>query len=274
MVFDNDDDFGIDIFRYDVWNSVASKNKVTVGLIKKSEDKSEDLQGDFLGTQKNNYQEEVHDIDININSFAPQALKLKKQGYDDRGELVYSCVCKYDVDVLGDDLIVFFDDYTYGLKAGQVFKVDMKDAGMYQGQYCWKEFDIMLIREDGWEYKGEKLTNDITDLTDAVDLLTESDYTTESWAILDTAYNLPFRTNPEGFKKKDDLTSGIAGLVFAGASALADAKTAAGLLVEGEYTVITWAVLVAALALPETTNDEVVAKTTAINNAIAGLELK
>jgi hypothetical protein len=176
LVFDNDDDFGVNVFRKDVWESVASKNKVTVGLVKRNLNKSETLQGDFLGVKQNNYQDEVHDIDININSYSPQALKLKKEGYNARGELRFSCVAKYDVDVLGDDLLVFFNEYTYGLKAGQVFKIEMNDAGLYQGQYCWKSFDIVLIREDGWEYKSEKLSEEIQELMDYVDELNEEDY--------------------------------------------------------------------------------------------------
>lgn len=217
MVFIDDDDFGIDVFRDDVWESVASKNQVTVGLIKRSEKKSEDLQGDFLGVQTNNYQDKVYDIDINLNSYSPQTMKLKKQGYDSRGELRFSCFAKYDVDITGDDLIVFYNNYgsqiNYGLKAGQVFRVEMGDAGLYKGQYCWKEFDIVLIREDGWEYKGEKLTNDIQDLIDEVDALTEEDYTAESWAVVETAYALPFRTNPEGYYKLEQLGDAIDNLV-------------------------------------------------------------
>jgi len=218
LIFENDDDFGIDIFREDIWENVASNNSIKVGLIKRNEDKSEDLQGDFLGIQTNNYQETIYDIRINLNSYSPQALKLKKQGYDSRGEIKFGCVAKYNVDVKGDDLIVFYDDYEsgkgLGLKAGQVFKIEMGESGLYQGQYCWKEFDIVLIRENGWQYKGEKLTTDIETQTDIVDALTEGDYTSESWTILTTAYDLPFRTNPEGYKKLADLISGIAGLEY------------------------------------------------------------
>lgn len=49
------------------------------------------------------------------------------------------------------------------------------------------------------------------------------------------------------------------------------AKAAAALLDETNYTSLTWGVLVSALALPETTQQEVNNKTLAINNAIAAL---
>ena len=271
MVFDNDDDFGIKVFREDIWESVASKNIIIVGLIKRSDSKSEDLQGDFLGIQTNNYQEEIRDIKININSYNPQALKLKKQGYEARGELKFSCVARYNVDVKGDDLIVFFSDYVNGLKAGQVFKIEMGDAGLYQGQYCWKEFDIILIREDGWEYKGEKLTNDIETQTDIVDALTEADYTVASWAILETAYNLPFRTNPQGYVKLAALESGIDGLVFANLGELNILLNDIALLSEGDYTEESWAILVLALALSQTTNPLIIIKIAALESAVSGL---
>jgi len=271
LVFDNDDDFGIKVFREDIWESVASKNSVVVGLVKRSESKSEDLQGDFLGIQRNNFQEKVYDIKININSYSPQALKLKKQGYDARGELKFSCVTRYNIDVKGDDLLVFFNDYVHGLKAGQVFRIEMGDAGLYQGQYCWKEFDIILIREDGWEYKGEKLTNDIQDLIDDVDELTEVDYTSESWAILETAYNLPFTTNPEGYIKLAALESGIDGLVFENLGELNILLAEIALLTEEDYTSESWAILVLALALTQTTNPLIITKIAALESAVSGL---
>ena len=277
MVFDNDDDFGVDIFRKDIWESVASKNKVNVGLIKFNEDKGETLQGDFLGVQQNIYSEEVFDIEINLNSYKPNEFKLKKQGFDARGDLRFSCYAKYNIDVRGNDMIVFFDDYSRqfneGITAGQVFKIEMKDSGVYLGQYCWKEFDIILVRTDGWKYVSQYNTLALAVLVAQVDALTEADYTSESWAVVDTAYNSNERTNPEVLAKIAALTSGIAGLVFAGLAALVAAQQAAAALTEVDYTAESWAVLVLALALPQTDNDEIVAKTTAINNAIAALVL-
>lgn|GEM_PF-2029406 len=49
------------------------------------------------------------------------------------------------------------------------------------------------------------------------------------------------------------------------------AKAAAAAKVQADYTAASWAILTAALALPENTDDEITAKTAAINNAIAGL---
>ncbi|WP_214044523.1 fibronectin type III domain-containing protein, partial [Methanomethylovorans sp.] len=52
---------------------------------------------------------------------------------------------------------------------------------------------------------------------------------------------------------------------------LTTAKNTAAALTEGNYTASTWSDLTTALALAETTNAEVITKTTAINDAIAGL---
>lgn len=61
--------------------------------------------------------------------------------------------------------------------------------------------------------------------------------------------------------------------VFAlfGRSALDVAEEEAATKIEAEYTVNSWNTLVTALALPEVTEEQIIAKTTAINAAIAGL---
>jgi hypothetical protein len=102
--------------------------------------------------------------------------------------------------------------------------------------------------------------------------LTEEDYTTASWTALATALALPETTNAEVVAKTATINDAIADLVFAGQADLDIAKTAAGKLTSSNYTAASWSALTAALALTETTNAEIVAKTTAINNAIAGLK--
>ncbi|ABM02409.1 carbohydrate-binding CenC domain protein [Psychromonas ingrahamii 37] len=57
-------------------------------------------------------------------------------------------------------------------------------------------------------------------------------------------------------------------------AALEVQKTAAAILVDTSYTTSTWATLTTALAMPETTQAEVTAKTEAITTATAGLEQK
>lgn len=105
----------------------------------------------------------------------------------------------------------------------------------------------------------------------AVADLTEADYTAESWAAIGTALALPETTNAEVGAKALALGTAAADLIFAGQADLDAATAEAATKTEADYTVVTYAPLKAALELPETTNAEVVAKTAAITDAIAGL---
>ena len=102
--------------------------------------------------------------------------------------------------------------------------------------------------------------------------LVQVDYTAGSWGNLTTALALTEATNAEIVAKATAITNAIANLVTtANQTALDNQKTAAAVLVQADYTAGSWANLTTALALPETTNTEVVAKTTAITDAIANL---
>ena len=103
---------------------------------------------------------------------------------------------------------------------------------------------------------------------------TEADYTIGSWGTLTTARALPHSTQAEIAAKTTAINNAITALVFAGKADLDAAKLTAAGKVQGDYTVGSWSTLTTALALPETTNAEVVTKTTAINNAITALVLQ
>ena len=100
---------------------------------------------------------------------------------------------------------------------------------------------------------------------------TETDYTSTSWTVLVNAKALPETTNAEVVAKTTAINNAIDALVFAGKANLDTAKALAATKVQSQYTTTTWATLTTAKALPETTNAEVVAKTTSINTAINNL---
>jgi hypothetical protein len=104
--------------------------------------------------------------------------------------------------------------------------------------------------------------------------LTETNYTPASWSTLTAALALPETNNTEIITKTNAINNAITALVFAGLADLNTAKANAAALTEANYTPASWSTLTTALALPETTNTEVVAKTTAINNAITNLVLR
>jgi hypothetical protein len=111
-------------------------------------------------------------------------------------------------------------------------------------------------------------------------VLIAGDYTGDSWLVFTGAVAAAILVEADATATQSEInaaTSAIAtakaALVFAGQAALNAAEAEAALLVAADYTPVSWLVLTNALALPETTNAEVVAKTTAINNAIVALEL-
>ncbi|MFD0673833.1 S-layer homology domain-containing protein [Cohnella sp. GCM10027633] len=111
-------------------------------------------------------------------------------------------------------------------------------------------------------------------LADAVaeaNALAEADYTTGSWSALETALVGAETTNAQVVAKKAAIYSAIADLVFAGAADLVDAVAEANALAEADYTTGSWSALETALGGAETTNAQVVAKTAAIEAAIADL---
>jgi hypothetical protein len=105
----------------------------------------------------------------------------------------------------------------------------------------------------------------------AAGALTQTDYTAGTWTTLQTALALPATTNAEVVAKTAAINAALAALEFAGQAALNTAVAAAGALTQTDYTAGTWTTLQTALALPATTNAEIVAKTAAINAAISGL---
>ncbi|WP_214045474.1 hypothetical protein, partial [Methanomethylovorans sp.] len=114
--------------------------------------------------------------------------------------------------------------------------------------------------------------DDLTDAMNEASELNEEDYTEDTWAVLADAIELSETTNDEVVYKTTAINAAIAKLITKAAyDDLTDAKNAALELNQADYTEDTWAVLADAIELSETTNDEVVYKTTAINDAIDGL---
>ena len=144
MVFDNDDDFGVDSFREDA-SYVFSANEVKVKLIKHNVRKEETLQGDFLGIRVKNDEDPRKFIKINIMSENSEGETQKRHGFDGRGEIVYNCLASYDTDICNKDKIEFINDCGHNIKAGQKFRIVMEDQGMFEGQYCFKNFKLYRI---------------------------------------------------------------------------------------------------------------------------------
>lgn len=121
--------------------------------------------------------------------------------------------------------------------------------------------------------------------SDGADRLTyyldKDDYTTDSWAAYVGAINTAISCELDGEAIQvqiDDAIDNIGlrkdELVFAGNEALHAAKALAGGLDQSNHSPENWEALTLALALPETTNAEILTKTTAINIALVVLNIE
>lgn len=101
----------------------------------------------------------------------------------------------------------------------------------------------------------------------------QSDYTTSSWNLLQSALDLPESTNEEIVEKVTYIQAAVNGLVFANQGNLDIAMAAReGLIGEAyKYTAESFAVLINTGDMPESTNAEVGIKAQAILDAINGL---
>lgn len=114
---------------------------------------------------------------------------------------------------------------------------------------------------------------DLTEYNETLALVSEVDYTAESWAAYQIIVTANVVTTSNTQTEVDDAVNAIAtaqaDLVFAGQADLDAAKAAEALLDPEDY--VDYSGVAAALELPETTNAEVVTKTSAITDAIAAL---
>jgi len=144
MVFENDDEFGVQDFREGV-KHVFDANSITVKLIKHNSQKDETLQGDFLGIKRKTFSDEKNFIKINLMSEKPKGETQKQEGFDGRGDITYHCYTDYNVDITNKDLVEFVTDYGHDIKSGQRFSIKLEDMGLYKGQFTFIEFTMSKI---------------------------------------------------------------------------------------------------------------------------------
>ena len=78
-------------------------------------------------------------------SQAPEGDTLKKDGFEGRGDIEFNCFVPFDTEIDNKDIVEFISDYGYNIKPGSQFRIVFKDLGLYQGQYCHKNFTIIQI---------------------------------------------------------------------------------------------------------------------------------
>lgn len=137
-IFENRDNIGINIVRQDV-SAMIEENEVQVKLIRHNENKG--LQGDFFGSETPTYSNTEELIYINIISQNPEGAMLKQDGFSGRGEITYDCFGNYNLNISNKDEIEFLED-TGDIKAGEKYKIELKDFGLLKGNYTYKMFTI------------------------------------------------------------------------------------------------------------------------------------
>lgn len=146
-IFEDNDEFGLQEYRLDS-NYLFALNQTTVKLIKWNDNKSNTLQGDFLGVtlaSEANLKDTEQLISINIMSTNPLEKEMTENGWNDRGVITYECYASWDLDINNKDIIEFISEYGSNIKRGERFRVKMDDSGLYQGQYTRKQFTLTKI---------------------------------------------------------------------------------------------------------------------------------
>lgn len=143
-MFENDDEFGVNSFRKDATYTFKA-NSTRVQIVRYNKDKSKHLQGDFMGIKTKTFEDEKEFIDINIMSENSKDKKISKEGYTGRGEIRYNCLAPYNIKINHKDVIIFIADDNYDIKAGDKFRIEFKDSGLYKGQSCFRGFEIIKI---------------------------------------------------------------------------------------------------------------------------------
>ena len=147
-IFNNNDDFGVQEYREDV-SVLFELNAVTVELINPSQQKMDTLQGDFMGVKTNTYKDNKTLIKINVNSNNAESDTLGMEGYSGGGSVRYTCYTTHDTVISDKSLIKFIDGYRYNIRKGEVYRVIMKDTGVWNGQYGYKNFEIVKVEDLG-----------------------------------------------------------------------------------------------------------------------------
>jgi len=120
-----------------------------------------------------------------------------------------------------------------------------------------------------------KLEADLTAYNEVINAVNEKNYSIATWATYQAVVNANIvtvkNTPAQVLVAKDAIKAAQNSLVFAGQTDFDAALLIANSKSQLDYTIISWAALTSARALPHTTNDLMVTKTSAINNAINGL---
>jgi len=143
MVFENNDEFGVQTFRDD-FEHLYNMNKIKVKHYIKVQSERV-IKDDFLQLSLNQ-NDDFEYVELNVNSMTPKKKILTDEGYVTKGEVEYTAYVPANTNINEKSIIEFLSDYTFGIKKGDKFKpVFDTDIGIFQGQFGYISFKLIQI---------------------------------------------------------------------------------------------------------------------------------
>jgi len=146
MVYDNEDEFGIDSYRED-FEYVFSMNKILVKRLKRRTGTANIVSGDFMGLDS--VDDDVSydkDIYVNINSYNFRQKELRIQGHDYQGLRLLTGFVLYNTELNSGDIIEFKqNDNKYNILEGERYVIEIEDVGPIKGQFCYRNFKAYSV---------------------------------------------------------------------------------------------------------------------------------
>lgn len=146
-LFEGGDEFGIDSARED-FDYLFSMNKVKVQLLRHNIKMDQNMQGELMGdttTTPPDHTNWTEYIYIVLTSNEPDTAEIEQQGYESKGQVIFTGFARYDTDIDNNDRVKFVYNHKYGIKSGETFKIKLDEAGLYQGQYTFRKFTLTRI---------------------------------------------------------------------------------------------------------------------------------
>lgn len=141
-MFDNNDEFGLNSYNDD-FNKLFETFKFLVKLIQTDKDAKDNLQGDFLGIQTQQFEDNVSNIFISAEETNPTK-KWKREGHSDKGEITPNGICKKEIPLKNGDIIELLSNTSIGLE-GQQFLVTPTKIAQFRMEGSFQQFQLKKI---------------------------------------------------------------------------------------------------------------------------------
>ena len=274
----------IQVFTYSTW--LGPDNKWPI----RTDDESDGGMWNATVTAYNESEEELGTIEVpeeaegvvDYSDYVLQGIKYIRvtQGSGADSDFIEVVVTTYTITLMSDGQVYKTETVLPGQILNEVAAL-VKENFTFQGWYEDEEFTNAVsfpytVTGDATFYAKWAAGPDLTAYYKALGAVKEEDYTPESWAAYQKIVEANKVTAANSQEEIDAATAAILAaqknLVFAGKADLLAAVARAEKLNKNDYTKESWSALEAALAMPESSNAEVVAKTKAINEAIDNLK--